>query len=180
MASTALPLIEQQREELIAHHCLEVRERKLASGLLAHALKQAEATFVGDTVGHADVEKSADRRLARTALRNVPCQLLDPVSDEGAIDRIDARPVTWRRVGGLKASQRLQDRRAVNGMKHRLQGRDPACRRRPSTKTRLPFPSAPVPATGRCPARRAGGSRARVSAIEETDLRKGLAGVNIS
>ena len=89
-------LVEQKREELIAHHCLEVRERKSATGIFAHMLKQAEAALVGDTLGHADVEESADRRLARAALRNVPGQLLDPLGDEGAIDRVDAWPVTWR------------------------------------------------------------------------------------
>ena len=68
-------LVEKKREELIAHHCLEFRERKSATGIVAHMLKQAETTFVSDTVGHADVEESADRRLARTALRNVPGQL---------------------------------------------------------------------------------------------------------
>ena len=82
-------LVEKKREELIAHHCLEVRERKSATGIFAHMLKQAEAAFVSDTVGHADVEESADRRLARAALRNVPGQLLDPLGDEGAIDRVD-------------------------------------------------------------------------------------------
>ena len=74
------PLIEQQREELIAHHGLEGRERKLASGLLAHALKQPEPAFIGDALRDADVEQSADGRLARTALRNVTCQLFDPVA----------------------------------------------------------------------------------------------------
>jgi len=83
-------LVEKKREELIAHHCLEVRERKPATGIFAHMLKQAEAAFVSDTVGHADVKESADRRLARAALRNVSGQLLDPVGDEGAIDRVDA------------------------------------------------------------------------------------------
>ena len=87
------PLIEQQREELIPHHCLEGCERKLASGLLAHALKQPKPTFIGDAVRDADIEKGADGRFARTALRNVPCELFDPVSDEGADTR-------HRRQGG--------------------------------------------------------------------------------
>ena len=96
--------VEKKREELIAHHGLEVRERKSAAGIFAHMLKQAEATFVGDALGHADVEKGADSRLARAALRNVPIQLLDPLGDEGPVDRVDAWPVTWRCVGGLQAS----------------------------------------------------------------------------
>ena len=100
---------------------LKAASERSAAGVFAHALKQAEPTLVGDALGHTDVEKSADSRLARTALRNVPCQLIDPLGDEGAIDRVDTRPVTWRGVGGLKPGQRLQQRRAVNGVKRRLQ-----------------------------------------------------------
>ena len=83
-------------------------------------LKKAEPAFVGDALGHADIEESADRRFARSALRYVSREFIDPLGNEGAVDRVDTRPVTGRCVGGLKSDECLQQRRAVNGMEHRL------------------------------------------------------------
>ena len=48
-------------------------------------------------------------------------QLIDPLGNEGAVDRVDAGPATRRGVGGLKPDQRLQERRAVDGVERRLQ-----------------------------------------------------------
>src|SRR5262249_32948230 len=101
-------LVEQQSEELIAHHGLEVGEGQTGSGVLAHALQQAETTLVGDALGHADIEESADGRLARTAACDVTCQLVDALSNEGAIDRVDAGAVARRRIGGFQANQSLE------------------------------------------------------------------------
>ena len=89
-------LIEQQGEELIAHHRLEGREREAGPGFFAHPFKQAEAAFVGDTLRHADIEECADGRFARTSLRDVLRQLIDPLGDEGAVDRVT--PGRWRGV----------------------------------------------------------------------------------
>ena len=80
-------LIEQQSEELIAHHRLEVCEGETGSGFFAHPLKQAEASLIGDTLRQADIEECSDRRFARTALRDVSRKLIDPLGDEGAVDR---------------------------------------------------------------------------------------------
>ena len=76
------PLVDEQHEELLAHHALEFAERHAATGLFAHAAQEVEAALVENAVGLVDVQQRTDRRFARASLGNGSLQLFDPLSDQ--------------------------------------------------------------------------------------------------
>jgi hypothetical protein len=105
--------VEQQAKELFAQHLLELRQGQ-AAVFGAHLAQRLEGPFVHPGSRQADVDQTANHRLAQPALGEACLEFGDALLDEGDPLRFDAGAPARRFVRGPQSDQRLQQRRAVN------------------------------------------------------------------
>src|SRR5262245_5237750 len=106
-------LVEQQHVELLAHECLEDRQRDLAV-CAAKAAHRLEAAFVDRAASQSGIDKPADDRFAYAPDGYARLELGDPLLQQFAMNRTPRRLSQRARPHRVDADGSLQGRLAVH------------------------------------------------------------------
>jgi hypothetical protein len=107
-------LIDQQHRELLAHQCLEFRQRHI-SVTITKTTYGLESSFVDGTSFQAYVDERANNGFAQSAGRDLRLELGDPFLQQLIMKRVFGGPSERPCVGGIDTGCSLQRRRAVDG-----------------------------------------------------------------
>ena len=121
IAASAPSRSSSRREELLAQHLLELRQRQ-AVVFGAYMAQHCKGPLVHPRSRHADVDQAANGRLAQATLGKACLEFGDALLDEGDPLRFDAGMPARGFIRGAHSDECLQHRRAVETEEDLLHG----------------------------------------------------------